>query len=391
MTATAVNSAVTESASPMPFVDLKAQYARLKPEIESRTAAVMKHGRFIMGPEVAELEAILASRAGVGHAVACGSGTDALLIALMTSGVGPGDAVFLPAFTFTASAEVVLTAGAEPVFVDVDPDNFNVDVADLERQIESVAGRLRPRAVIVVDLFGAPAAYDALNGVAVRHGGLTIISDAAQSFGATLRGRPVGSLAPITATSFFPTKPLGCFGDGGALFTDDDDLAEVMGSIRAHGKGTGKYDIVRAGLNSRLDTLQAAILLAKLTVFDDELAVRQRVTTRYDDRLRNLVKIPVRQNDAQSAWAQYTIQTEHRVALAEGLKARGIPTAIYYPRPMHLQPAYTQYGDGPGTCPVSESLCESVLSLPMHPYIDDADIDRVCDAIGEILSEIAAE
>jgi dTDP-4-amino-4,6-dideoxygalactose transaminase len=306
----------------------------------------------------------------------------------MAAEVGEGDAVFLPAFTFTATAEVVLTAGAVPVFVDVDPVSFNIDAEDLERRIMAVAGSLRPRMVIAVDLYGAPADYDALRAVAKRHD-FVLLADAAQSLGATLHDRPVGSLAPITATSFFPAKPLGCYGDGGALFTDDDTLAEVMRSIRAHGKGVGKYDIVRAGLNSRLDTLQAAVLLAKLTVFDDEIAARQHVAGRYDERLRHLVTVPARRNGAQSAWAQYTVQTDHRDALAAGLKARGIPTAIYYPLPMHLQPAYAQYGGGCAAYPVSEALCDRVLSLPMHPYLDDATIDRVCDGVEAALKEVA--
>lgn len=373
---------------PIPFVDLQAQQARLKPALDARIAAVLDHGRYIMGPEVAELEAALAARAGVAHAIGCASGTDALLIALMAAEVGPGDAVFLPAFTFTASAEVVLTAGAVPVFVDVDAASFNIDPSDLERQIESVAGRLRPRAVIAVDLFGAPADYDAVNAIANQHD-LIVIGDAAQSVGGALRDKPVGSLATVSATSFFPAKPLGCYGDGGALFTDDDGMADVMRSIRLHGKGTGKYDIIRAGLNSRLDTLQAAILLAKLTVFDDEIAARQRVAAQYDERLRDLLTVPARRNGVQSAWAQYTVQTDRRDALTIGLKERGIPTAIYYPLPMHRQPAYAEFGAG--ALPVSEALCERVLSLPMHPYLDAATIDRVCDAIEIILrDEVAA-
>jgi UDP-2-acetamido-2-deoxy-ribo-hexuluronate aminotransferase len=372
--------------SPIPFVDLQAQYARLKPEIDARMATVLDHGRFIMGPEVLELEGALAKRAGVRHGIACASGTDALLVALMAANVGPGDAVFLPTFTFTASAEVVLTAGAEPVFVDVDQDSFNIDVEDLERRVAAVSGRLRPRVVIAVDLFGAPADYDALEAVAKRHD-LVVVADAAQSYGATLHNRPVGGLAPITTTSFFPAKPLGCYGDGGALLTDDDALADVMRSIRAHGKGSGKYDIVRAGLNSRLDTLQAAVVLGKLTVFDDELAARRHVASRYNDRLGELVKIPLRPNDAQSAWAQYTIQTKHRDALADSLKAQGIPTAIYYPRPMHLQPAYAKFDEGVGAHPISESLSECVLSLPMHPYLDDATLDRICNAVETALRD----
>ena len=387
MTATAASSASTDPTSPIPFVDLKAQQARLKPELDARIAAVLDHGRYIMGPEVAELETALAERAGVAHAIGCASGTDALLIALMVAGVGPGDAVFLPAFTFTASAEVVLTAGAIPVFVDVDAASFNIDTGDLERQIESIAGRLHPRAVIAVDLFGAPADYDAVNAIAAQYD-LMVIGDAAQSVGGAVQGKPVGTLASITATSFFPAKPLGCYGDGGALFTDAADLADVMRSIRLHGKGAGKYDIVRAGLNSRLDTMQAAILLAKLTVFDDEVAARQRVAAQYDERLRDLVTVPARRKGVQSAWAQYTVQTGHRDALAAGLKVRGIPTAIYYPLPMHQQPAYAEFGAG--ALPVSEALCDRVLSLPMHPYLDTATIDRICDAVEIVLRDDAA-
>ena len=388
MTSNAAGSPSVDATSPIPFVDLKAQYARLKPVVDARMEAVLEHGRFIMGPEVSELESTLADRAGVRHVIACGSGTDALLIALMASGVGAGDAVFLPAFTFTATAEVLLTVGAEPVFVDVDPNFFTVDVGDLELQVAAVAGRLRPRAVIAVDLFGAPAEYDALDEIAQRHD-LIVLADAAQSFGATLRDRPVGGLAPITATSFFPAKPLGCFGDGGALFCNDDALAKIMRSICAHGKGSGKYDIVRAGINSRLDTLQAAVLLAKLTVFEDELAARRRAAAHYNHRLREIVNIPARRNGAQSAWAQYTIQTDHRDAVADGLKARGIPTAIYYPLPMHLQPAYVRFGEGAGAHPVGERLCERVLSLPMHPYLDEDTIARGCDGIEATLKEVS--
>ena len=378
-----------EQNQPIPFVDLQAQRARLMPELEARMAVVFEHGRYILGPEVAELEKALAGRADVGHCIACASGTDALLMGLMQSGVGPGDAVFLPAFTFTATAEVVLTAGAVPVFVDVDAASFNMDPMDLERRIEATSGQLRPRVVIVVDLFGAAADYDALRGVADKHG-LVVLADAAQSFGGMLHDRPVGALAPLTATSFFPAKPLGCYGDGGALFTDDEEMAATLRSIGAHGKGGGKYDIVRAGLNSRLDTLQAAVLLAKLTVFEDEIVARQRVAARYDARLRDLVAVPARRNGVYSAWAQYTIQTERRDALASGLRVRGIPTAVYYPLPMHLQPAYAKYGDGAGAHPVSEALCGRVLSLPMHPYLDDATVDRICDAVEDVLRDAAA-
>lgn len=268
----------TPTTATIPFVDLNAQYRRLKDDIDRRIATVLNHGGFIMGPEVGELEAELARRAGVGQVVSVSSGTDALLIALMADGIGPGDAVFLPAFTFTATAEVVLVAGAVPVFVDVDRNSCNLDPVDLERRIRETRSKanLRPRAIIAVDLYGLPADYDRLGSIARREQ-MLLIGDAAQSFGAAFNGRPVGVLAPVTATSFFPAKPLGCYGDGGALFTDDRQRADLYRSIRVHGQGTAKYDVARVGMNGRLDTLQAAILMAKLNVFNDELAARGRL------------------------------------------------------------------------------------------------------------------
>lgn len=370
------------TAVPLPFVDLKAQYARLKPEIDARISRVLTHGKFILGPEVAELEAALSVYSGVAHVVACASGTDALLMALMAEGVSAGDAVFLPSFTFTATAEVVLRVGATPVFVDVDPATYLLDCEGWEDRIRAVeaGGALRARAVIAVDIFGLPADYERFASIAERHG-LFLLADGAQSFGAALGDKRVGSLAPVTATSFFPSKPLGCYGDGGALFTDDAALADAYRSTRGHGTGQAKYDIVRIGLNSRLDTLQAAVLLAKLPGFDDEIAARERLAQRYDEALRGRVTLPPRVEGRTSAWAQYTIQVPERDSVASALKAQGIPTAIHYPLPMHLQPAYEAYGDGPGSLPVSERLSEHVLSLPMHPDMDEASAERICSAL----------
>lgn len=374
--------------SKIDFAGLKAQYARLKPEIARRIEAVLDHGQFILGPEVAELESALAKRSGVKHAIGVSSGTDALIMALMAEGIGPGDAVFVPSFTFTASAEVVLLLGAEPVFVDVDGRTFNIDTADLDRRVTEISreGRLRPRAVIAVDLFGQPADYGALDVLCRRHT-LFLIADAAQSYGAKLGNRAVGALAPATAASFFPAKPLGAYGDGGALLTDDDERATLYRSIRAHGKGNDKYDIVRIGMNARLDTLQAAILMAKLTVFDDELAGREKLARFYDARLQDVVEIPRRVPDSTSAWAQYCILVDRRDDVAGSLKEGGVPTAVYYPRPMHLQTAYARFGGGPGSLPVSERLSERILALPMNPYLDAPGAEHVCAMVARAFSD----
>ncbi len=371
----------------IPFVDLKAQHMRLKSEIDRRVAAVMDHGRFILGPEVGEFEEALAEHCGATHAIGVSSGTDALLMAMMGEGIGAGDAVFVPSFTFTATAEVPLLLGATPVFVDVDGDDFNIDVDDLERRIEDVqaAGRLKPRAIVAVDLFGLPTDYDALAQVADRHG-LFLLADAAQSYGGRTDAGRVGTLAPVTACSFFPAKPLGCYGDGGALLTDDAERAACYRSIRAHGKGGGKYDIVRVGLNARLDTIQAAILLAKLPSLDEEIAARQRLADLYDSRLGNMATTPARREGRLSAWAQYTIKVDDRDGVAARLNAAGVPTAVYYPRPLHLQPAYAPFGDGPGSLPRSEALCARVLSLPMHGYMQDETADRICTAVRDAVS-----
>ena len=369
------------------FVDLKAQQTRLKSQIDQRMARVLEHGQYIMGPEVAEFEAALAAFAGAQESVGVANGTDALHIALMAEDVGPGDAVFLPSFTFTATAEVVLLRGAEPVFCEVDGRTFNLDTSDLRAKIKSVRseGRLRPRAVVAVDLFGLPADYEALSEIC-RADDLFLLADAAQSFGGVLGEDRVGTLAPVTATSFFPAKPLGCYGDGGAIITDDPSRAALFRSIRAHGKGREKYDIDRIGLNSRLDTLQAAVLLAKLSIFQDELEARKQVAAMYSERLADIVTIPLTDNASQSAWAQYAILLDERDSVANGLKENGIPTAVYYPKPMHLQSAYHAFGNGDGSLPVSETLCERILCLPMHPYLTEATVDDICAKIRTRLS-----
>jgi UDP-2-acetamido-2-deoxy-ribo-hexuluronate aminotransferase len=364
------------------FSGLKAQYAALGEAIRQRIAGVLDHGRFIMGPEVAELEAALAAYCGARHCVTVSSGTDALLAPLMAAGVGPGDAVFLPGFTFTATAEVVLLLRATPVFVDVDERSFNIDAHDLADRIAQIKSEtaLRPRAILGVDLFGLPADYDALANIAAAED-ILLVADAAQSFGARRRDRKVGTLAPVTATSFFPAKPFGCFGDGGAVFTDDTDMAEAMRSIRAHGKGSAKYDIVRVGLNARLDTIQAAVLLAKLPALAGELDARNALADHYDRHLPAAVVTPRREEGATSAWAQYSILADDRDRLQKVLGDAGVPTAIYYPRPLHFQPAYQRFGYGKGSLPVCERLCSRILSLPMHGYMHPEAAGRVVEAV----------
>lgn len=374
--------------APVPFLDLKAQQARLAANLRPRLEAVLEHCQFILGPEVAELEGRLASYCGARHCVGVSSGTDAMQIAMMAEGIGPGDAVFLPAFTYTATAEVPLLLGATPVFVDVNPRTFQIDPSHLERRIGAVraAGRLRPRALVGVDLFGQPAPWDALNAIAAREG-LFTIDDLAQSFGASLRGAKLGTQAQATATSFFPSKPLGAYGDGGALFTDDEGRAALYRSLRTHGEGTTRYEVLRTGMNGRLDTLQAAVLLAKLDVFDQELQRREQIAGTYDRRLGSLVETPARVPDSTSAWAIYAVLLEsgaQRDALGAELRSRGVPTAIYYPRPLHKQPAYQAQHDGT-ELPVSQDLATRILALPIHPDLSDADVERVCDAIGRAL------
>lgn len=363
------------------FVDVRTPTDRLKPEIEARIRAVLDHGQFILGPEIGELERELARYSGCSQAVAVASGTMGLLVALMAQEVGPGDAVFLPAFTFTATAEMVVLLGAVPVFVDVDPRAFTIDACDLARKIEATeAGGPRPKGIIAVDMFGLPADYAALGPIAEAHG-LFLMADAAQSFGASRDGKRVGALAPVTVVSFYPTKPLSGCGDGGAVLTDDDTGAKIMRSIRVHGQGASRDDLLRVGLNGRLDTIQAAILLAKLTILDEELAARERLARLYDEGLGRAVTPPARVAGTKCAWASYAIQVDDRDRVAAELRDQGIPTEVYYRKPLHLQPPYARFGGGAGSLPVSEALCERILSLPMHPYLDDEAGTRICDAV----------
>jgi UDP-2-acetamido-2-deoxy-ribo-hexuluronate aminotransferase len=371
-------------ARPLPFIDLKAQQARIAADLRRRLDAVLAHCQFILGPEIAELEGQLAAFCGAKHCVAVSSGTDALQIAMMAEGIGPGDAVFLPAFTYTATAEVPLVLGATPVFVDVDPRTFQIDPAHLQARIAAVraAGRLRPRALIGVDLFGQPADWPALSAIAAREKIFTL-DDCAQSFGAVLHGRPLGSAADATATSFYPSKPLGAYGDGGALFTESDERAALYRSLRTHGEGTARYEVLRTGMNGRMDTLQAAVLLSKLTVFAEELQARERIARLYDSRLGNAVTIPARVADSVSSWAIYAIllpDGRARDRMQAGLKAAGVPTVIYYPKPLHHQPAYAGAHDGTAL-PVSEDLATRILTLPIHPDLTEADVARVCNAV----------
>lgn len=376
MTASPVKSAPT----PVEFIDLGAQQRRIGDKVEAAVKRVLAHGKYIMGPEVKTLEDQLSRFAGVKHTVSCASGTDALSLPLMALGVGPGDAVFVPTFTFAATAEVVALVGATPIFVDVEAGSFNMDVKSLQRAVDAVPAGLTPKGIIPVDLFGQPADYDAIDKVA-KAKNLWVLADAAQSFGATLGNRRTGSMGRIAGTSFFPAKPLGCYGDGGAIFTDDDGLNDIMKSLRVHGQGSDKYDNVRIGMNGRLDTIQAAVLIEKLAIFEDEIAARQRVGKRYNDLLRGTVIVPEVAANATSVWAQYTIRLPNRDKVAAALKAEGIPTAIYYPRPLHQQTAYRNFPSAPGGCPVSENLAGEVLSLPMHPYLDTATQDRIVTAV----------
>jgi dTDP-4-amino-4,6-dideoxygalactose transaminase len=364
------------------FIDLEAQQARIRDRLDAALGRVLAHGQYIMGPEVGELEARLSGFCGAPQTIACASGTDALALALMALGVRRGDAVLIPTFTFAATAEVVPLLGAVPVFVDVDADSFNLDPERLEAGITAArrAG-LRPAGVVAVDLFGQPADYDAIHEVAQAHD-LWVIADAAQSFGAGWRGRKVGTLAKLTTTSFFPAKPLGCYGDGGAIFTDDPQLAAVIRSLRVHGQGEDKYDNVRIGMNGRLDTLQAAILLTKLDIFADEIQARQRAAARYDALLAGLVATPFLQEGASSTWAQYTIRSPDRDALRKRLTTAAIPTAVYYARPLHRQTAYRDFPVAEGGCPIAERLAAEVLSLPMHPYLDVPTQEKVAAAAG---------
>jgi dTDP-4-amino-4,6-dideoxygalactose transaminase len=378
------------------FIDLVAQRQRLGNVITDAVLAVINHGGYIMGPEVAALETDLAAFCGAKHAISCASGTDALALVLMAKGVKAGDAIFCPTFTFAATAEVVAWFGATPVFVDVREDTFNLDVASLEVAIKNARqGGLKPVAVIPVDLFGQPADYDEIEPVCAREG-LWMLCDGAQSFGGVYKGRKVGSIGLATSTSFFPAKPLGCYGDGGAVFTEDDELAAVMRSLRVHGQGSDKYDNVRIGMNGRLDTIQAAVLVEKLKIFPDEIVARERVARRYNESLRDTVIVPELMKGLSSVWAQYTIRLRKadRDAFQTALKLAGVPTAIYYPKPLHQQTAYRGFQVAGNGLPVSERLAAEVISLPMHPYLTEEVQDRIVRAVNDALiaqREIAAE
>jgi len=373
---------------PIPFIDVAAQRRRLGRAIDDAISRVLEHCQFVQGPEVQQLEKELAAFCGARHVIACSSGTDALLLVLLAWRIGPGDAVICPAFTFCATAEVVALCGATPIFADVQAETFNLDPASCERAV-AAAKRLglRPRAIIAVDLFGLPADHDALAAVAAAHDVL-LLDDAAQAFGASYKGRQLGSVCAVTATSFFPAKPLGCYGDGGAVLTANDDLAACVKSLRVHGEGADKYDAQRIGMTGRLDTLQAAILLEKMKIFPEEIAARNVIAARYAAGLAGCATLPRTGNESTSVWAQYTIRLPagRRDALAATLKTQGIPTAVYYAKPLHRQNAYRTFPLAGGGVPVSERLCEEVISLPMHAYLQEPVQDRIIDAVRRALA-----
>jgi dTDP-4-amino-4,6-dideoxygalactose transaminase len=378
-----MNQSVRSPVAPIPFIDVGAQRRRLGRAIDDAIARVTEHCQFIQGPEVAEFEARLAEFCGARYAIGCASGTDALMLVLMARGIGPGDAVICPAFTFCATAEVVVLLGATPVFADVDADTFNLNATSVKRAAATAKRHgLAPKALIPVDLFGLPADYDALLAVA-KEEGLYVLDDAAQGFGATYKGRKLGVIAPATSTSFFPAKPLGCYGDGGAVLTDDAGLVEVLKSLRVHGQGTDKYDNVRIGMTSRLDTVQAAVLIEKLKIFADEIEARDRAARRYADGLKDVCIVPVVPEGMTSIWAQYTIRLKPglRDELAVKLKAQGIPTAVYYPKPLHRLEAYKRFPVADNGIPTTDQLAQEVISLPMHAYLDAATQDRVIEAV----------
>lgn len=376
----------------MQFRDLKTQYNVLKDEMDKAILDVVASSAFVMGPKIKEMETAFAEYVGVKHCIACNSGTDALLLALKAWDVKPGDAVFVPSFTFFASAEVIAMQGATPVFVDVDKDTFNMDVDDLQRKIEQTikAGKLTPRVVIAVDLFGLPADFKAIREVADKYG-LYVLEDGAQGFGGRIGDREACTFGDISTTSFFPAKPVGCYGDGGAVFTDNDVWAELMESYHIHGKGSDRYDNVRIGMNSRLDSIQATILMVKLKAFKEyELVDVNKVAVRYTEKLKDVVKTPIVPEGFYSSWAQYTLQVkdkEVRAGLQAALKALDIPTAIYYPIPMHRQTAFSYLNLDDNRCPISDQLADTVISLPIHPYLSETDQDRICAAVRGFLKK----
>jgi dTDP-4-amino-4,6-dideoxygalactose transaminase len=383
-----MNQHARVDSQPIPFIDLAAQRRRLGRAIDEAVARVLGHCQFILGPEVRELEAELAAFSGARHVVSCASGTDALTLILLAKGVGAGDAVFCPSFTFAASVEAPALLGATPVFVDVEEATFNIDAASLERAVLTAKKQgLKPKAVIPIDLFGLPADHDSIAEVAEAEG-LFVLDDAAQGFGASYKEKKLGTFGLATATSFFPAKPLGCYGDGGAVFTDDDGLAETVRGLRVHGQMPGKSEFSLLGLTGRLDTIQAAILIEKLKIFQDEIEARNRIARRYGEKLGNVAIVPRVPDGYTSVWAQYTIRLPSgaRDGVAAALKAEGIPTAIYYAKPPHLHEAYKRYPVVEGGLPVTERLSHEVISLPMHAYLDEPTQDRIVDALKRALS-----
>jgi dTDP-4-amino-4,6-dideoxygalactose transaminase len=373
--------------TPIPFIDVAAQRRRLGAAIDNAVSRVLDHCQFLMGPEVLDFESKLAAFCGAKYALSCASGTDALVLTLMAKEIGPGDAVFCPSFTFCATAEAAALLGATPVFVDVHADSFNIDAESLKKAIATAKKQgLKPKAVIPVDLFGLPADQDAVATIA-KEANLFVLDDAAQGFGAAYKGRKLGTIGHATATSFFPAKPLGCYGDGGAVLTDDAQLLERLKSLRVHGHGKDKYDNIHIGMTARLDTIQAAILIEKLKIFPDEIVARDRIARRYNAMLADIVTVPQVADGYTSVWAQYTLRLApgKRDSLAAALKAQGIPTAVYYPIPLHRQVAYRKYPSVDGGLPVTDRLCDEVISLPMHAYLDEPTQDRVVAAVRQAL------
>jgi len=372
----------------MQFIDLKRQYAEIKPNVLKGIENVLEHGQYIMGPEVTQLEKELAEYAGTKYSLSCCSGTDALLIPLMAWGVGPGDAVLTTPFTYIATVEVICLLGATPVFVDIHPDTYNINPYIIEDAILRLKeeGKLNPKVIMPVDLFGLPAKYDVIDEIATKYG-LYVLEDAAQGFGGKFNNKVAGSFGHVAGTSFFPAKPLGCYGDGGAIFTNDDELFNVMKSIRIHGGGSDKYDNVRLGINGRLDTIQAVVLLEKLKIFNKELERRNEIADRYNSQLSYKFKTPNVPKEYYSTWAQYCIlaeNSEHRDRAIAKLKENDIPTAIYYPIPCHLQTGYKYLGYKQGDMPITEGIAARIFALPMHPYLTNEEVDLICKNLLEL-------
>lgn len=378
--ASSVTPEAPTTVAPIALLDLQAQRRRLDGRIERAIARVVEHGQFILGPEVVELERRLARECGSKEAITCASGTDALLLFLLAKGVGPGQAVFVPSFTFASTAEVVVLLGATPYFVDVGSEDFTIDVGSLEEAMDAAASSpLTPAGIIAVDLFGQPADYATIEAVAEARDAW-VLADAAQSFGASVGGRRVGTFGDATATSFYPAKPLGCYGDGGAVLTDDPVMAATLRSLRVHGDDDGRPG-ARIGITGRLDTIQAAVLIEKLSVLEEELETRRMLAARYSEGLSAVVEVPSVRPGVESAWAEYTIRVPARDAVTARLREMGVPSAVYYPEPLHRQPAYRGFPTAPGGLATSERLARQVLSLPLHPYLTPAQQEAVIAAV----------